>query len=122
MLCCKNKGMYPNGKDPSYRTEQNLESLSNFVSKLAQSQVQMLDYFQKVTDGQLTTSGHLDRIIGILERLEEVEARTLEKVDGFISVTEQRLERLEEGQQETRKNLDTLIELIRDLLRARKPE
>jgi hypothetical protein len=95
----------PNGHDRLGRLERNLEHLSGVVQKLG--------------DAQLVMYGHLDKLIGVIERLSAIEARTDERLESFITVTNEKIGALQESQSLTQENLNTLIKLVGKLLRNR---
>lgn len=95
----------PNGHDRLGRLERNLEHLSGVVQKLG--------------DAQLVMYGHLDKLIDVIERLSAIEARTDERLAGFISVTGEKIGALQETQALTQQNLNTLIKMVGRLLRNR---
>src|ERR1039457_1430754 len=99
------RSMYPNpnGHDRLGRLERNLEHLSGVVQKLG--------------DAQLVMYGHLDKLIGVIERLSAIEARTDERLESFITVTNEKIGALQESQSLTQENLNTLIKLVGKLLR-----
>jgi hypothetical protein len=93
----------PNGHDRLGRLERNLEHLSGVVQKLG--------------DAQLVMYGHLDKLIGVIERLSAIEARTDERLEHFISVTTERIDALRECQSLTQENLNTLMKMMGKLIR-----
>jgi hypothetical protein len=93
----------PNGHDRLGRLERNLEHLFGVVQKLG--------------DSQLVLYGHLDKLIGVIERLSAIEARTDERLEHFISVTGEKIGALQESQALTQKNLNSLIKMVGKLLR-----
>lgn len=93
----------PNGHDRLGRLERNLDHLSGVVQKLG--------------DSQLVLYGHLDKLIGIIERLSAIEARTDERLESFISVTGEKIGALQESQALTQQNLNTLIKMVGRLVR-----
>ncbi|HLK65161.1 MAG TPA: hypothetical protein VKU19_17080 [Bryobacteraceae bacterium] len=93
----------PNGHDPLGRMAKNLEHLSSVVQKLG--------------DAQLVMYGHLDKLIGVIERLSAIEARTDERLEHFISVTTEQIAAMQQSQSVTQENLNTLIKMVGRLLR-----
>ena len=80
--------MSPNGGGRIDRTEQNIERLTGVLERLT-------TIVQKLTENQI----HLDQTLS-----------------GLISVTEQHLSALKKAQDQTQKNINTLIKLTRDLI------